>query len=159
MENLTPLQEIAEKYYLETQENIRLMKENMVLMDEIDKCRKRSIEMADYGLKACAAIHRLTVENKELRKINSGLALRVLSLELENIELEKKAHEAINELLTELEWTRESGKRYAMTKDQPAQIDCVVSRCLFYAGGGKCSNISPAISLNNNGTFTCWSYI
>jgi Mg2+ and Co2+ transporter CorA len=82
MENLTPLQEIAEKYYLETQENIRLMKENMSLMDEIDKCRKRSIEMADYGIKACAAIHRLTAEN---------------------IELEKKAHEAINELLCDIQ--------------------------------------------------------
>jgi hypothetical protein len=61
MENLTPLQVLAEAYY------------------------------------------RQTMENKVLRKINSDLALRVLALELENIELEKKAHEAINELLCDIQ--------------------------------------------------------
>lgn len=44
-----------------------------------------------------------------------------------------------------------------MTKDQPAQIDCTVTSCKYYKGAGKCVNISPAISLNENGTFVCWS--
>ncbi len=48
-------------------------------------------------------------------------------------------------------------KRYPMTYDQPAQIDCRVEECKFYKGAGKCSNISPAITLNPNGTFVCWS--
>lgn len=49
------------------------------------------------------------------------------------------------------------GERYRMCSDQPAQIDCRVTTCLFYKGGGNCSNISPAITLNENGKFVCWS--
>ena len=47
--------------------------------------------------------------------------------------------------------------RYPMTKDQPAQIDCRVLECKFNAGSGKCSNVSPAITLNDNNKFVCWS--
>lgn len=47
--------------------------------------------------------------------------------------------------------------RYPMTYDQPCQIDCRVTSCKFYKGAGKCENISPAITLNENGKFVCWS--
>ena len=50
-----------------------------------------------------------------------------------------------------------NGKRYNMTYDQPAQIDCRVSKCKFYNGSGKCVNVSPAITLNDNNKFVCWS--
>lgn len=46
---------------------------------------------------------------------------------------------------------------YPMCEDQPAQIDCRIDDCIFYKGSGKCSNVSPAITLNPNGTFSCWS--
>jgi len=47
--------------------------------------------------------------------------------------------------------------RYPMTYDQPCQIDCKVTSCKFYQGVGVCNNISPAITLNENGKFVCWS--
>ena len=50
-----------------------------------------------------------------------------------------------------------SAYRYPMTYDQPCQIDCRVTSCKFYKGAGKCENISPAITLNENGKFVCWS--
>jgi hypothetical protein len=50
-----------------------------------------------------------------------------------------------------------SDYRYPMTYDQPCQIDCRVTSCKFYKGAGKCENVSPAITLNENGKFVCWS--
>ena len=50
-----------------------------------------------------------------------------------------------------------SAYRYPMTYDQPCQIDCRVTSCKSYKGAGKCGNISPAITLNKNGNFVCWS--
>lgn len=50
-----------------------------------------------------------------------------------------------------------SAYRYPMTYDQPCQIDCRVTSCKFYKGVGKCENVSPAITLNENGKFVCWS--
>jgi len=47
--------------------------------------------------------------------------------------------------------------RYDMTNDQDAQIDCRNKDCRFYKADGKCSNISPAITLNPDNTFVCWS--
>lgn len=47
--------------------------------------------------------------------------------------------------------------RYPMTKDQNAQIDCRQSTCIFNGAGGHCTNISPAITLNKNKYYTCWS--
>lgn len=47
--------------------------------------------------------------------------------------------------------------RYPMCKDQPAQIDCRRADCI-YQNKGQCSNISPAITLNDKSTFVCWSY-
>jgi len=44
-----------------------------------------------------------------------------------------------------------------MCKDQPAQIDCRNDNCNFYRKG-SCVNISPAITLNTNQTFVCWSF-
>lgn len=48
-------------------------------------------------------------------------------------------------------------ERYPMTYDQPCQIDCRVASCKFNKGAGKCENVSPAITLNENGKFVCWS--
>lgn len=48
-------------------------------------------------------------------------------------------------------------ERYPMGKDQLAQIDCRVTSCRFCPGAGQCVNISPAITLNPNGTAVCWS--
>lgn len=50
-----------------------------------------------------------------------------------------------------------SAYRYPMTYDQHCQIDCRVTSCKFYKGAGKCENVSPAITLNENGKFVCWS--
>lgn len=50
-----------------------------------------------------------------------------------------------------------SEERYPMCEDQPAQIDCRVTDCIFYKGAGTCSNVSPAITLNPDGRFVCWS--
>lgn len=50
-----------------------------------------------------------------------------------------------------------SAYRYPMSYDQPCQIDCRVTSCKFYKGAGKCENVSPAITLNKNGKFVCWS--
>lgn len=44
-----------------------------------------------------------------------------------------------------------------MCKDQRAQVNCMVNTCIFHGGAGKCVNVSPALSLNRNNTFTCWS--
>ena len=49
--------------------------------------------------------------------------------------------------------------RYPLSNDQPAQIDCRNEKCLFYKGAGKCVNVSPALTLNPNGTFVCWSKV
>jgi hypothetical protein len=49
------------------------------------------------------------------------------------------------------------GKKYPMCDSQLAQIDCRVETCKFYQGGGVCWNCSPAITLNPDGTFVCWS--
>lgn len=50
-----------------------------------------------------------------------------------------------------------SGKRYNMCEDQPSQIDCRQTNCIHNNGGGECKNVSPAITLNENGQFVCWS--
>lgn len=47
--------------------------------------------------------------------------------------------------------------RYPMCKDQIAQIDCRVKDCNYNLGTGKCSNVSPAITLHDGGKFLCWS--
>lgn len=48
--------------------------------------------------------------------------------------------------------------RYPMCKDQSAQIDCRVKSCTWYEPNGICcTNVSPAITLNESGKFTCWS--
>jgi hypothetical protein len=49
-------------------------------------------------------------------------------------------------------------KRHSMCNDQTAQIDCRIETCFHYEHSGNCINISPAITLNEDGTFNCWSY-
>jgi Lar family restriction alleviation protein len=48
-------------------------------------------------------------------------------------------------------------KRYPMTNDQHAQIDCRRVDCVYNSGGGNCTNVSPAITLGADGKATCWS--
>jgi hypothetical protein len=50
-------------------------------------------------------------------------------------------------------------KKYPMFKEQLAQIDCRFTKCKYYKGAGNCSNISPAITLNEDRTYVCWSKI
>ena len=50
-------------------------------------------------------------------------------------------------------------ERYPMSTDQPAQIDCRREDCIFYQGAGKCSNVSPAITLNSQKDYICWSCV
>ncbi len=47
-------------------------------------------------------------------------------------------------------------EHYPMCKDQPAQVDCRVEDCPFHLPG-QCSNVSPAITLNPNHTYVCWT--
>ena len=51
----------------------------------------------------------------------------------------------------------EEPEKYPMCESQDAQIDCRYTSCKYYKGAGQCSNISPAITLNQNNTFVCWS--
>ena len=53
-------------------------------------------------------------------------------------------------------WT--DPERYPMGADQPAQIDCRREDCRFYQGAGECSNVAPAITLNPQKTYVCWSH-
>lgn len=46
---------------------------------------------------------------------------------------------------------------YNMCKPQSVQLDCRKTKCKYYTGGGHCSNVSPAITINENGTVVCWS--
>lgn len=46
---------------------------------------------------------------------------------------------------------------YPMSGSSLIQMDCRVTECEFYVAGGDCSNLSPAITLIANGTFTCWT--
>lgn len=51
----------------------------------------------------------------------------------------------------------EPEEMYPMCEVQFAQIDCRVTNCKYYKGAGVCSNVAPAITINENGTFVCWS--
>ena len=66
----------------------------------------------------------------------------------------------INAFITEEQRKRNvrKGNRYQMTNDQPAQIDCRREDCRYYEGAGKCVNVSPAITLNQDGAGRCWSH-
>jgi len=54
--------------------------------------------------------------------------------------------------------SKRSDGRYPMCKNQDAQIDCRKTECKYHECG-SCKNISPAITLNENGKFTCWSEV
>lgn len=45
---------------------------------------------------------------------------------------------------------------YNMCTAQLAQVDCRQNDCACNAKG-QCHNIAPAITLNSDGTFVCWS--
>jgi hypothetical protein len=49
-------------------------------------------------------------------------------------------------------------KAYPMTdKRKEIQIDCRNTDCEDYRPDGDCANIAPAITLNTNGKYVCWS--
>lgn len=51
------------------------------------------------------------------------------------------------------------GEMYPLCEPQFAQIDCRVTNCKYYKGAGVCSNVAPAIVLNEDGTFWCKSKV
>ncbi len=53
-------------------------------------------------------------------------------------------------------WFKEV-KKYPMCKDQSAQIDCRLTDCRFHRETA-CRNPSPAITLNPDQAFYCWSF-
>lgn len=56
-----------------------------------------------------------------------------------------------------LESVEPPAEHYPMCSDQPAQIDCRHADCTWNRIGGNCVNVSPAITLNDDGTSKCWS--
>ena len=53
---------------------------------------------------------------------------------------------------------REEGELYPMTSERKEiQIDCRNTDCKYYRENGDCANVAPAISLNPNGKYVCWS--
>ncbi len=48
---------------------------------------------------------------------------------------------------------------YPLCVPQFAQLDCRVTTCKYYKGAGVCSNVAPAIVLNENGIFFCKSNV
>ncbi|MFA5153711.1 MAG: hypothetical protein WC554_14215 [Clostridia bacterium] len=69
--------------------------------------------------------------------------------------LEKEDFENKTDWFEEIEPSHD--ERYEMCKDQNAQIDCRNECCFHHDKFGHCLNISPAITLNQNGKFRCWS--
>jgi hypothetical protein len=46
---------------------------------------------------------------------------------------------------------------YPMCKPQPVQLDCRKTDCIYHQNAG-CTNPAPAVTLNENSTFICWTY-
>lgn len=70
----------------------------------------------------------------------------------------KELNTTIAELIAEVAGQYgKGGSRYPMSDDQHAQIDCRNEGCQFYQGAGLCGNVSPAITLNPDKTFVCWT--
>ena len=46
--------------------------------------------------------------------------------------------------------------KYPMCKEQPAQVDCRVTDCIYHTGTA-CNNLAPAITLHIGEKFHCWS--
>lgn len=44
-----------------------------------------------------------------------------------------------------------------MCKPQPVQLDCRNDNCIHNTGAGYCMNDKPAITLNADKSFVCWS--
>ena len=52
---------------------------------------------------------------------------------------------------------QEPESRYPMCAGQHAQVDCRRTTCRYHQPG-KCTNVSPAITLGEDGAGRCWSY-
>ena len=73
------------------------------------------------------------------------------------IVLDKKDEKCISALIDyEDSVNNSNNEKYPMCDDQLAQIDCRKEECRFN-NMGHCNNISPAITLNNDDKFICWS--
>jgi hypothetical protein len=46
---------------------------------------------------------------------------------------------------------------YKMCKAQPVQLDCRKTDCIWHTEG-RCTNLAPAITLNESEKFYCWSH-
>lgn len=68
------------------------------------------------------------------------------------MKLEKERTEKYTFTLTE----KELKDKYPMGDPQLAQVDCRVEECEFHIDA-NCINVAPAITLNPNGTYVCWS--
>jgi hypothetical protein len=74
------------------------------------------------------------------------------------INIEEVANKELKNIIEIVDQINTTNKtKYPMCGSQLAQLNCVVTTCKFYKGGGTCSNVSPAITLNLDGTFVCWS--
>lgn len=99
-----------------------------------------------------------------IRVLKEGEKPREMSKELEPTQLERAKQILRDYVQSPPEFNRgrnkseptETDDRYNMCSDQPAQIDCRNSDCTFYKSGA-CINVSPAITLNPDKTFVCWS--
>ena len=59
--------------------------------------------------------------------------------------------------ISEITTRQEPESRYPMCADQHAQVDCRRTTCRYHRPG-KCTNVSPAITLGEGGVESCWSY-
>jgi Lar family restriction alleviation protein len=59
--------------------------------------------------------------------------------------------------IPEIAKRQESESRYPMCADQHVQVDCRRTKCRYHRPG-KCANVSPAITLGEDGAGRCWSY-
>ncbi len=74
-------------------------------------------------------------------------------------QLLRQVEEIKSLIMPKKEDAKNKKEMYPMCEPQFAQIDCRVTNCKYYKGAGVCSNIAPAITINENGTFVCWSKI
>jgi len=48
-------------------------------------------------------------------------------------------------------------ERYQMCKPQPVQLDCRKEECVYHHNGA-CTNLAPAVTLNQGDNLICWSF-
>ena len=81
---------------------------------------------------------------------------QMLKAELEIVKLANSSNELVNTTTKLREESKHRNKRYPMCKSQDAQLDCRNVECKSHSNG-TCRNVSPAITLNENGKYVCWT--